>query len=268
MTADDEKYDVIAITIYAVNYLTNNRHLRVLDSPWGLTWASEASLCVTTLSQGSLLLTDINNCVGETTTTVSSLAGARNTAIIVSARPILLTGRSVVATTPLPSSTYSRNPGDGPTSQGSRPDEMIGAYLGSIIGGTLFLSLAIYYIRRRSKAIAMDIIQVEEEVKARPDEYTGKPELEGSKAYVYTTKPELDATMTRAELEGGVGEFHGDGIYVLKPELEGTVGTERNRGAYVRNKSELEAVSKPGCLAAEQDPDGNPGDPGEQQNKP
>ncbi|KAI1273275.1 hypothetical protein F5Y07DRAFT_377249 [Xylaria sp. FL0933] len=57
---------------------------------------------------------------------------------------------------------------------------------------------------------------------------------------VYTTKPEMDANATRAELEGGHVEDCGDGIYVWKPELEGTPGTERHRGAHVRKKSELE----------------------------
>ncbi|KAI0534260.1 hypothetical protein GGR58DRAFT_483412 [Xylaria digitata] len=73
---------------------------------------------------------------------------------------------------------------------------------------------------RLRKAKAPKKGRPEKVLKVKPDEYTGKPELEGSRAYVYTTKAVLDAMATRAELEGTVVEPHGDdGIYVLKPEL-------------------------------------------------
>ncbi|TRX96507.1 hypothetical protein FHL15_002779 [Xylaria flabelliformis] len=95
------------------------------------------------------------------------------------------------------------------------------------------------------KALAAKSVLSGKAAKIEPDKCIGKPELEGSKAYVYTVKPELDAAAIRAELEGDFSEPHGDGIYVLKPELDGTVGSERNRGAYVRKKPELATASKP-----------------------
>ncbi|KAI1345767.1 hypothetical protein F5Y01DRAFT_322804 [Xylaria sp. FL0043] len=114
------------------------------------------------------------------------------------------------------------------------------AILGGILGGVIILlSLAFCYVLRRNKMNRIQAELARRVVLEEPRKHTGKPELEGSKAYVYTTKPEMDANATRAELEGGHVEDRGDGIYVWKPELEGTPGTERHRGAHVRKKSEL-----------------------------
>lgn len=78
----------------------------------------------------------------------------------------------------------------------------------------------------------------------RSSAYSGKPELQGS-VPMYTTKAELDAAAIRAELPGSLGEEHGAGVYVLKPELEGTPGEPGTAGrVYVKKKSELEAMNK------------------------
>ncbi|RWA10084.1 hypothetical protein EKO27_g5044 [Xylaria grammica] len=128
----------------------------------------------------------------------------------------------------------------------------VGIILGSILGVAFLSALAIIYVLRVRKAKVTEKAQVEKAPKVGTDEYTGKPELEGSRPCVYTTKAELDALATRAELEGILVESHGDDdIYVLKPELEGTAGLESNRGAYVRRKPELEAASKLDTSSAE-----------------
>ncbi|KAI0452549.1 hypothetical protein F5B21DRAFT_335157 [Xylaria acuta] len=227
--------------------------------PNGLTW--EGGLCRKTTSQATLLSTEPGNCAGEEIVTIGRLINRHTIAL--SATPILLTGQKFRMTTPFTSATSSSavsatssiqtsDHKDVPTNQRS-PSRMakVGIILGSILGTAFLLLLAAFYIRRRSKAQEVEKAQAEQTVKAEPDEYMGKPELEGSKAYVYTVKAELDAAAIRAELEGDLTGPHGDGIHVMKPELEGTVGTERNRGAFVRNKSELEAISKP-CASTTQ----------------
>ncbi|GAW19615.1 hypothetical protein ANO14919_091030 [Xylariales sp. No.14919] len=129
----------------------------------------------------------------------------------------------------------------------------VGIIFGIVLGVAFLSVLAITYVLRVRKAKVTEKAQVEKAPKVGTDEYTGKPELEGSRPYVYTTKVELDALATRAELEGILVESHGDdGIYVLKPELEGTAGLESNRGAYVRRKTELEAASKLDTSSVEQ----------------
>ncbi|KAI8954898.1 hypothetical protein F4801DRAFT_530364 [Xylaria longipes] len=223
--------------------------------PNGLTWAN--GLCQTTTSQATLLSTNLNNCGSEERITVSRLINGEG-AIVLSATPILLIGQ----TTPLSSTTSSSaasptsliptsDPKDVPTNQHSLSKAAGVGIIVSILLAVFGLLFASFYLRMRSKAKAVKEVQAEQAVKEGSDEYTGKPELEGSKAYVYTIKAELDATAIRAELEGDLREPDGDGIYPLKPELEGTAGTERNRGAYVKKKSELEAMSKP-CTSTTQ----------------
>ncbi|KAI1751884.1 hypothetical protein F4782DRAFT_503494 [Xylaria castorea] len=218
----------------------------------GLTWSNE--VCQKTTSQATLLSIDYSSCAREEVVTVRRQINGGD-AIILYAVAILLTGQKFPMTTPFTSTTSSStasptsliptsNPKDVPSNQGSLSKSAnVEIILGSIFGTVSLLLLAAFYIRRHRKAKAARKFQSEQPVKVEPDEYIGKPELEGSKAYVHTVKAELDAAAIRAELEGDIEQPHGDGICVLKPELEGTVGTERNRGVYVRNKSELEAIS-------------------------
>ncbi|KAI0198323.1 hypothetical protein F4808DRAFT_462966 [Astrocystis sublimbata] len=120
----------------------------------------------------------------------------------------------------------------------------IGIIIGVIFAFVLGSIFAFFYIRRLSGARRAEKANHEPTVTKRAADYIDKPELEGSRAYHSTTKPELDAAAVRAELEGDILGPHGDGIHQLKPELEGTNGTEKNRGAYVWKKSELEAKSR------------------------
>ncbi|TGJ88299.1 hypothetical protein E0Z10_g471 [Xylaria hypoxylon] len=113
---------------------------------------------------------------------------------------------------------------------------------------------AFLYIRRLKKRKKITEGHAKQADEMKHDEHTGGPELEAIKAYVNTTKAEIDATTPKAKLAGNPEELYDDGIYVIKPELEGSTGTERNRGAYVSKKSELEAVSTPRALIAQQDP--------------
>ncbi|KAI0855893.1 hypothetical protein F4860DRAFT_494930 [Xylaria cubensis] len=225
----------------------------------GLTWSS--SICLKTTSQATFISTDFNDCTYEELRTVNGQAFLN--VITMSADPIRLDGQRFPTTTPFTSESSISNTKtiiyttgsagssitqtkDVPSNQRSLSQTAeVGIILSSVLGTASLLLLAFFCIRRRRKATEAKSVLFKQAVKEEPDKYIGKPELEGSKAYVYTTKPELDATAIRAELEGDNGEPHGDGVYILKPELEGTVGTERNRGAYVRKKPELEAASKP-----------------------
>ncbi|KAJ8128753.1 hypothetical protein O1611_g4881 [Lasiodiplodia mahajangana] len=256
----------------------------------GLTLAD--GICQKTTSQATLLFTYFDDCAyTETVTVVRVIDGGDGIVIsatpirltgqrLPTTTPFTSTSSSAAASSPSstpPSSTapylptvsssstaspasatfsksaHASNPKEMPTNQSplSQP-AMIGTIVGSILGTVLIFVLTAFYIWRRTRARAAAKVQSKQTVKAEPDEHTGKPELEGSKAYVYTTRAELDAAATRAELEGDLRGPYGDGIYVFKPELEGAVGAERHRGAYVM-KVELEATSKPGALAARHD---------------
>ncbi|KAF2969062.1 hypothetical protein GQX73_g4467 [Xylaria multiplex] len=228
--------------------MTTVTSVLALDAVWccptGLTL--EDDLCKSTGTQVIYREdTAVEDCLHTNTLALSTAP-----TMTVNFSPILLGRQKFPLTTPLTSIGSSpTSPSSSPRPPNKQPamseTATIGIIIGSIIGGLFLSSLAILYIMKLRKAKRLGKRQLEAAVKAKPDEYTGKPELEGSRAYVYTAKAELDAMATRAELEGTVVESHGDdGIYVLKPELQGTLGTERNRGAYVRKRSELEAVPK------------------------
>ncbi|KAI0548369.1 hypothetical protein F4679DRAFT_585540 [Xylaria curta] len=220
------------------------------------------SLCLKTTSKATVLSTNISNCASEELKTISGGLNG-NDPVILFASPIFLTGQKFSMTAPFTSATSSS--AAPPTSSATTPASLmadnnqeaarvkLGLIVGVVLGIISLLLLAFFCIRRRRKAMATKSVLSEQAIRVESDKYIGKPELEGSQAYVYTIKPELDATAVRAELEGDVIEPHGDSINVLKPELEGTPGSERNRGAYVRKKSELEAMSKPSASTAQHD---------------
>ncbi|KAI1740285.1 hypothetical protein F4680DRAFT_419062 [Xylaria scruposa] len=217
-----------------------------------------SSLCRKTTSEATVLSTNISNCTSEELKTISGELNG-NDAVVLFASPILLTGQKFSITSAT-SSTATAPTSSAMTPASSTPDNnyntiglRVGLSIGLLLGTIFLLLLAFFCVRRhrKAKAAAAKSALSKQEARVEPDKYIGKPELEGSQAYVYTTKPELDAEAVRAELEGNVSEPHGDGINVLKPELEGTAGSERNKGAYVRNKPELEAMSKPYASATQ-----------------
>ncbi|KAI0102852.1 hypothetical protein GGR51DRAFT_273246 [Nemania sp. FL0031] len=262
--------------------MTTVESVSIKDGTWccpkGLTLAD--GVCQKTTSQATLLFTDIDSCSNAEIVTVQRIIDGGG-GIVISAAPIYLIGQKLPTTTPFtsvspssiassssttsassimspvttasptsttsPKSAQTSDPRATSTNQNSLSlSAMIGIILGSILGIVILSILAGIYIWKRVRAKAATKEQSKQVVKAEPDERIGKPELEGSKAYVYTARVELDAGAIRAELEGDIpGEPYGDGIYVFKPELEGATGTERNRGAFVMKKSELDATSIP-----------------------
>ncbi|KAI3320087.1 hypothetical protein HD806DRAFT_246669 [Xylariaceae sp. AK1471] len=148
------------------------------------------------------------------------------------------------ASPPVPGDTGGSDEPAVMASHGPSMTVKISMGVGISFGSVVVIGLLVYLlIRRHRKKKTHKMVEKAPVNKASYEEHTGKPELEGSKAYVYVDKAELDPTATRSELPGAVGESYGDGIYLVKPELEGTIGTEENRGMFVRKKSELEAAS-------------------------
>ncbi|KAI0187902.1 hypothetical protein EV127DRAFT_513411 [Xylaria flabelliformis] len=263
---------VIGISTYSPGYfcpvgMTTVESVSVLSGAWcclnGFTWSS--SRCQKATSQATLISTNVSDCTSQKLMTVNRQLSGNND-ITLLASPILLTGQKFPMTTPFTSRNsisstktiiYNTGGSRGSISNATsgRPSVSTTAVawivVSGIIGIVSLLLLAFFCIRRRRKALAAKNVLSEKAAKIEPDKFIGKPELEGSKAYVYTVKPELDAAAIRAELEGDVSEPHGDGIYVLKPELEGTVGSERYRGVHVRKKPELAAASKPCAISTQ-----------------
>ncbi|KAI8623024.1 hypothetical protein F5Y19DRAFT_482154 [Xylariaceae sp. FL1651] len=250
-----------------------------------LTWVSTAHLCQNTLTQGKFLLTNGCNIDSDTTfpfgggevqilptevrttgyqyaprgvdifPTTASVT-LEITIATVLATPIFLGGQKLTTTTPITSgisSSAGTAPVPGPSGDGNSINPQhtlsdsakVGIALGSTLAVAFSFALVLFLIRRRRKGKTPERETKSSTTQANHEDYVEKPELEGSKACVYTGKAELDPTTTRSELEGAPGKSYGDGIYLQKPELEGTMGTARNRGMYVRTKPELEAVSKP-----------------------
>lgn len=119
---------------------------------------------------------------------------------------------------------------------------IISASIGAVLGAAILCWLGWLLLRRHRKKHRTESSMEE------PQEYNQfgcqKPELEGSNGpRVYTIKAELDASVTRAELDAANGETGGAGLYVQKPELEGSPGVIGTSGVYVLKKSELEATN-------------------------
>ncbi|KAI1132193.1 hypothetical protein F5Y10DRAFT_261438 [Nemania abortiva] len=240
------------VLTYSPGYLcpvgmTTVNSVSMLDGAWccptGLTFTN--GLCEKTTSQATLLSTNFNNCANAEIMTITRIINGED-GIVLSATPILLTGQKLPNATAFTSAPPKPRQKGVPTGQSPLSiTTKTGIIVGSIFGAAILSLFAAFHIWRRIRAKAATKVQSEQVAKAEHDEYTGKPELEGSEVNVYIVKAELDAAAIRAELEGDLREPGGDGIHVLKPELEGTVGTEENRGAYVRKKSELEATLEP-----------------------
>ncbi|KAI0867271.1 hypothetical protein GGS24DRAFT_508069 [Hypoxylon argillaceum] len=121
----------------------------------------------------------------------------------------------------------------------------IGVSSGSV-GAILLICLGIFFLKRyRTRRLGQGKkggLPVEDE---QWNEQCDKPELEGSRINRGRfRKAELDASVTRAELEGSpVEENDPAGVGVLKPELHGTPGVSGLRGVYIKRKGELEASS-------------------------
>ncbi|KAJ8132899.1 hypothetical protein O1611_g725 [Lasiodiplodia mahajangana] len=124
---------------------------------------------------------------------------------------------------------------------GSPISFQVGVGVGVSIGPILLICLGFLFLKRyrrkRLGPLQNGGIPAEEK---RINEYSGKPELEGSPGHRGPfLKPELDALAIRAEIEGSPGdEREMVGVGIPKPELHGTPG---QLGVYVRRKTELEA---------------------------
>ncbi|KAI1127956.1 hypothetical protein F5Y10DRAFT_241832, partial [Nemania abortiva] len=116
---------------------------------------------------------------------------------------------------------------------------LIGTIIGVAIGALLLLPL-LFFIGRKLILRRKNKRDTKNEDKLSITSQSSDGNIQG----FWNLKPELDATQTRAELEGTPGEERGSGLYARKPELEGTPGIQGALGVYVRRKAELEACGR------------------------
>ncbi|KAI0843515.1 hypothetical protein F5Y06DRAFT_302663 [Hypoxylon sp. FL0890] len=203
--------------------------------PTGLTWAENAPLCATTLTQGTLTVTTSAAGVfleGQTLRFISTTATFTDTGSTANTH-----ASTISESGPTSSGVSQQNSSGGSASQPVSLNVLIGAIVGSVLG---FLALAglgyyIFFLHKRAPREKLD---------DAPRDASGRRRIRENSRNGYE-KPELDAGVdtTRSELEGHVVERGsiGAGINVRKPELQGTQGAGGAPGAvYVRRKAELE----------------------------
>ncbi|KAI3317687.1 hypothetical protein HD806DRAFT_550218, partial [Xylariaceae sp. AK1471] len=171
------------------------------------------------------------------------------TTTIINEHPTVLSSLSTTfPSSQIPPSTTNPSQRPIPTSESRSPLDSKAVRIGAGIGGAIAanLLLALIYVlmtRYRHKRLHPRNLH--------HDSNTTPTRSSVGRWGFWNLKPELDTTVTRAELEGTTPEERGAGIYVWKPELEGAAVAPGLLDVYVKRKAELEAREQSEKTASE-----------------